>query len=81
MLTFIKRNLFIIVIFIFTLLLAFLTYLTYIGKSLIELNKQCFKIMGDMNWHAHCGITTYPYQIAVNFKIELIEFYGRFGKN
>ena len=25
-------------------------------KSLIELNKQCFKIMGDMNWHAHCGI-------------------------
>ena len=28
--------------------------------SLIELNRQCFKIMGDMNWHAHCGIYTYP---------------------
>ena len=41
-------------------------------KSLKEINKQCFKIMGDMNWHAHCGITTYPYQIAVNFKIPLL---------
>jgi len=40
--------------------------------SLREINKQCFKIMGDMNWHSHCGITTYPYQIAVNFKIPLL---------
>jgi hypothetical protein len=28
--------------------------------------------MGDMNWHAHCGIFTYPIQIAVKFKIPLI---------
>ena len=41
-------------------------------KSLIELNKQCFKIMGDMNWHAHCGISTYPFQVAVNFKVPLL---------
>ena len=41
-------------------------------KSLIELNKQCFKIMGDMNWHAHCGIFTYPFQIAVKFNIPLL---------
>ena len=41
-------------------------------KSLIELNKQCFKIMGDMNWHAHCGINTYPFQVAVNFKVPLL---------
>ena len=41
-------------------------------KSLIELNKQCFKIMGDMNWHGHCGIFTYPFQIAVKFKIPLL---------
>ncbi len=41
-------------------------------KSLKELNKQCFKIMGDMNWHAHCGIYTYPFQIAVKFKIPLL---------
>ena len=41
-------------------------------KSLIELNRQCFKIMGDMNWHGHCGIFTYPFQIAVKFKISLL---------
>ena len=41
-------------------------------KSLIELNKQCFKIMGDMNWHGHCGINTYPFQVAVNFKVPLL---------
>ena len=28
--------------------------------------------MGDMNWHAHCGIYTYPFQIAVKFKIPLL---------
>ena len=33
-----KRNLFIITIFIFTLSLAFLTFLTFIGKSFIDLN-------------------------------------------
>ena len=41
-------------------------------KTLVELNKLCFKIMGDMNWHAHCGIYTYPFQIAVKFKIPLL---------
>ena len=41
-------------------------------KSLRELNIQCFKIMGDMNWHAHCGIYTYPFQVAVKFKIPLL---------
>ncbi len=38
MLALLKRNLFIIVIFIFTLLLAFITFLTFIGKSFIDLN-------------------------------------------
>ncbi len=41
-------------------------------KSLIKLNKHCFKIMGDMNWHAHCGIFTYPFQIAEKFEIPLL---------
>ncbi len=40
-------------------------------KSLIKLNRHCFKIMGDMNWHAHCGIFTYPFQIAAKFNIPL----------
>ena len=39
MLALLKRNLFIIVIFIFTILLAFLTFLTFIGKSFIDLSE------------------------------------------
>jgi N-acetyl sugar amidotransferase len=41
-------------------------------ETLIKLNRLCFKKMGDMNWHAHCGIITYPIQIAVKFNIPLI---------
>ena len=37
-----------------------------------RLNKLCFKKMGDMNWHAHCGIQTYPYIVAVQYNIPLI---------
>ncbi len=41
-------------------------------KVLKMLNRLCFRKMGDMNWHAHCGIMTYPIQIAVKFNIPLI---------
>ena len=41
-------------------------------EVLKKLNRLCFRKMGDMNWHAHCGITTYPIQVAVNFKIPLM---------
>lgn len=34
--------------------------------------------MGDMNWHNHCGIFTYPVQIAVKMKIPLI-IWGEHG--
>ena len=37
-----------------------------------KLNRLCFRKMGDMNWHAHCGIMTYPIQIAAKFKIPLM---------
>jgi N-acetyl sugar amidotransferase len=37
-----------------------------------KINRLCFRMMGDMNWHAHCGIFTYPVQIAVKHKIPLI---------
>jgi N-acetyl sugar amidotransferase len=37
-----------------------------------KLNRLCFRKMGDMNWHAHCGIVTYPIQIAVKFNIPLM---------
>lgn len=41
-------------------------------EVLKKLNRLCFRKMGDMNWHAHCGIVTYPIQIAVKFNIPLI---------
>lgn len=37
-----------------------------------KLNRICFKKMGDMNWHAHCGINTYPIIASVRFKVPLI---------
>ena len=40
MLNFIKKNLFIIIIFFDTLLLGFLTFLTFLDKSFIKLNDQ-----------------------------------------
>lgn len=37
-----------------------------------KLNRICFRKMGDMNWHAHCGIMTVPVITAVKFKIPLV---------
>lgn len=37
-----------------------------------KLNRLCFRKMGDMNWHAHCGIFTVPIQMAVKFDIPLV---------
>jgi N-acetyl sugar amidotransferase len=37
-----------------------------------KLNRLCFRKMGDMNWHAHCGIFTSPVQVAVKFNIPLV---------
>jgi N-acetyl sugar amidotransferase len=41
-------------------------------EKLIELNKFGFYVMGDMNWHAHAGIMTYPVQVALKFNINTI---------
>ncbi|MFL2891867.1 MAG: ATP-binding protein [Candidatus Pelagibacter sp.] len=45
-----KRNLFIIIIFIFTLSLGFLTFLTFIGKSFINLNEHNLQILLIFNF-------------------------------
>lgn len=45
---------------------------------LIRMNRAGLKIQGDMNWHAHCGIITYPVQVAVKYKIPLI-IWGEHG--
>lgn len=41
-------------------------------EVLKKLNRICFRRMGDMNWHAHCGIVTAPIIIAARFNIPLI---------
>ncbi|MCE3234391.1 MAG: N-acetyl sugar amidotransferase [Vampirovibrio sp.] len=43
-----------------------------------KLNRLCLKKMGDMNWHAHAGIFTYPVQVAVKMNIPLI-IWGEHG--
>ena len=40
-----------------------------------KLNKLGFEKMGDMNWHAHCGIFSSPISIATKFNIPFI-FWG-----
>ncbi len=46
--------------------------------TLIRLNVAGFKLHGDMNWHCHAGIFTFPHQIAVKYKIPLV-FWGDHG--
>ena len=41
-------------------------------EVLRRLNRLCFRKMGDMNWHAHCGIMTYPVIMAVRMQIPLV---------
>ncbi len=45
---------------------------------LIKLNRVGFKLMGDMNWHAHAGIFTYPIRVAVQMNIPLM-IWGEHG--
>ncbi len=49
MFAFLKRNLFIIIIFLLTVLLSFITFLTFIDKSFIELNEQNLQIVLVVN--------------------------------
>ena len=47
-------------------------------KSLVKMNRIGFRLQGDMNWHAHCGIYTVPIQIAARYKVPLI-LWGEHG--
>ncbi len=47
-------------------------------KSLVKMNRIGFRLQGDMNWHAHCGIFTVPIQIAARYKGPLI-LWGEHG--
>lgn len=47
-------------------------------EVLKRMNRIGFKLQGDMNWHAHCGIFTVPIQVAVRYKVPLI-LWGEHG--
>lgn len=47
-------------------------------STIIKLNRLGFKMTGDMNWHNHAGIVTYPIRVAVQYKIPLI-IWGEHG--
>lgn len=40
--------------------------------TLKKLNRLCFRKMGDMNWHAHCGIKFAPMRLACRLRIPLV---------
>lgn len=46
--------------------------------ALIKMNRIGFKLQGDMNWHAHCGIFTSPIQVAVQYEVPLM-MWGEHG--
>lgn len=45
---------------------------------LIKMNRIGFRLQGDNNWHAHCGIFTTPIQLAVRYKVPLM-MWGEHG--
>ncbi len=47
-------------------------------KTVQKLNRAGLEITGDMNWHNHCGLYTYPFNIAVKFGVPLV-IYGEHG--
>ena len=49
MFTFLKRNLFIIIIFLLTVFLSFITFLTFIDRSFIELNEKNLQLVLVVN--------------------------------
>lgn len=40
--------------------------------TLKKLNLAAFRLMGDMNWHAHAGIKIFPLRVATRFRIPLM---------
>lgn len=47
-------------------------------EVLKKVNRLGMRIMGDMNWHAHAGIFTYPIRVAVQMNVPLM-IWGEHG--
>jgi len=41
-------------------------------KLIKKLSRRSLELMGDICWHCHCGIQTYPVKMAVQFNVPLI---------
>lgn len=48
-------------------------------RTLKVLNRLGMQVMGDMNWHNHVGIMTYPIRVAIEKKIPIM-FWGEHGR-
>lgn len=48
-------------------------------QILKKLNRLTFKLMGDMSWHCHAGIFSFPVQMAVKFNIPVL-IWGEHGR-
>jgi N-acetyl sugar amidotransferase len=48
-------------------------------EVLKKLNRLAFQKMGDMNWHAHVGIYTYPAIVAVKYRVPVL-IWGEHGR-
>ncbi len=48
-------------------------------KTARKLSKYMLKKVGDITWHYHAGIMTFPIQVAVNYKIPLM-IWGEHGE-
>lgn len=46
--------------------------------ALVKMNRLGFRLQGDMNWHNHCGIFSFPIQAAVRFGVPLM-LWGEHG--
>ena len=47
-------------------------------NTIKKMNRVCQRLMGDMNWHCHAGILTYPIRVAVEKNVPLI-IWGEHG--
>jgi N-acetyl sugar amidotransferase len=47
-------------------------------QTLVKMNRLGFRLQGDMNWHAHCGIFTTPIQVALRYSVPLM-LWGEHG--
>ena len=46
--------------------------------TLVKMNRLGFRLQGDMNWHAHCGIFTVPMREAVRQRVPIV-LWGEHG--